>query len=154
MLNIEKIWLTNYSIWHNFSLVIPSKVEGSQMLLKWKMLPFNLLNKPNPRFFDCTAFRSEWHNHKSFYVMLSVVLRSRNISNLTYDNETFYFTNKHSSRFLDKLEMTRYKLGMKLVVSSWANTGSPQNKLFVGWREKSQTLAYAKNDTFQFAKQP
>jgi len=34
MLNIEKNWLTNSSIWHNFSLVIPSKVEGSQMLLK------------------------------------------------------------------------------------------------------------------------
>jgi len=33
MLNIEKIWLTNYSIWHNFSLVIPSVVEGSLTLL-------------------------------------------------------------------------------------------------------------------------
>jgi len=34
MLNIEKNWLTNSSIWHNFSLVIPSVVDGS---LTWTM---------------------------------------------------------------------------------------------------------------------
>ncbi len=43
--------------------VIPSVIEGSHAVcVDSKMIIFIELNNLSPRFFDCTAFRSEWHD--------------------------------------------------------------------------------------------
>ncbi len=72
--------------------VIPSVIEGSQTVrVDSKMIIFIELNNLSPRFFDCTAFRSEWHDQCHSMYLFCHPERSRGISDYAYWVKTLHY---------------------------------------------------------------